>query len=183
MPRSADSGRPGPTPPSRTTAQLLKFALVGGSNTAVTLLAFVFLQHWVSATVAYTVVFTIGLAYTTTMTARVVFGSRLRWRTAAAFITGYVCVYVVGLGVVRILEAAWDPGPLVVSVLVVVATAPLNFLVGRRVFGAGIQDAAQSATVGTPPTGWAKPEDPIANSATAHATPAATAASARRGSR
>ena len=66
--------------------ELVRFALVGGSNTLVTLALFVLLQRWLSPAVAYTIVFALGLLYTTAMTATVVFGTRLTWRTGSAFI-------------------------------------------------------------------------------------------------
>jgi putative flippase GtrA len=114
--------------------QLLRFLLVGGSNTLVTLALFVLLQQWLPASVAYTVVFALGLAYTTAMTATVVFGSRLTWRTGGAFVGWYLLVYAVGLGVVRLLDVLWDPSSLITAVITVAVTAPLNFLGGRVLF-------------------------------------------------
>lgn len=121
-------------------AELLRFGLVGGSNTLVTLVLFVLLQRWLSASVAYTVVFALGLAYTTAMTATVVFGSRLTWRTGSAFIGWYLLVYAVGLLVVRLLEALTDPSAVVTAVVTVAVTAPLNFVGGRMLFRARPDD-------------------------------------------
>jgi putative flippase GtrA len=116
--------------------EVLRFALVGGSNTLVTLALFVLLQQWLSASVAYTLVFALGLAYTTAMTSTVVFGSRLTWRTGAAFVGWYLLVYAVGLLVVHLLEAVTDPSAVVTAVVTVAVTAPLNFLGGRVLFRA-----------------------------------------------
>ena len=116
-------------------AQLLRFLLVGGSNTLVTLALFVLLQRWLSPAVAYTVVFAAGLAYTTAMTATVVFGSRLTWRRGSAFVGWYLLVYAVGLLVVHAVEAFWEPSSLVTAVVTVAVTAPLNFVGGRVLFG------------------------------------------------
>jgi putative flippase GtrA len=116
-------------------AQLLRFLLVGGSNTLVTLALFVLLQRWLSPAVAYTVVCAAGLAYTTAMTATVVFGSRLTWRRGGAFVGWYLLVYGVGLLVVHAVEALWEPSSLVTAVVTVAVTAPLNFLGGRVLFG------------------------------------------------
>lgn len=115
--------------------QLLRFAAVGGSNTAITLALFVLLQRWLEPAVAYTVVFAVGLAYTTAVTASVVFGSRLTLRTGAMFAVGYLAVYGVGLLAVHVLTTVWSPSPTVTAVVTVVVTAPLNFLVGRLLFG------------------------------------------------
>jgi len=129
------SARHSPAPGGLTgRGQLLRFLVVGGSNTLVTLALFVLLQHWLPASVAYTVVFALGLAYTTAMTATVVFGSRLTWRTGSAFVGWYLLVYAVGLGVVHVLEALWDPSSLATAVATVAVTAPLNFIGGRLLF-------------------------------------------------
>ncbi|CAA9263769.1 MAG: hypothetical protein AVDCRST_MAG52-2747 [uncultured Blastococcus sp.] len=87
-------------------SELVRFLLVGGSNTVATLPLFVLLQQWMGPALAYTVVFALGLAYTTTMTATVVFGARLTWRTATAFVGWYLSVYGVGLAVVALLHPA-----------------------------------------------------------------------------
>jgi putative flippase GtrA len=114
--------------------QLLRFLVVGGSNTLVTLVLFVLLQQWLSPGVAYTVVFALGLAYTTALTATVVFGNRLTWGRGAAFAGWYLLVYTVGLAVVQLLDALWEPSSVVTAVATVALTAPLNFLGGRLLF-------------------------------------------------
>jgi putative flippase GtrA len=114
--------------------QLVRFALVGGSNTVVTLLLFVLLQHWLPAAVAYTTVFALGLAYTTAMTARVVFGARLTWRAGGLYVGWYLLVYGVGLGTVSLLDSVVGHSPVLTAVVTVVVTAPLNFLGGRLLF-------------------------------------------------
>jgi putative flippase GtrA len=114
--------------------QLVRFLLVGASNTAVTLALFVLLQNWLSPTVAYTVVFALGLAYTTVMTASVIFGARLTWRTGGAFVGWYLLVYGVGVAVVQAIHQMWDPSSLVTALVTVGITAPLNCLGGRLLF-------------------------------------------------
>ena len=127
VPRPAPAGRSG-------TGEVVRFLLVGGSNTLVTLALFVLLQQWLAPAVAYTVVFALGLAYTTAMTASVVFGARLTWRTGGAFVGWYLLVYGVGLLAVQVLHALWTPSSLVTAVVTVGVTAPLNFLGGRLLF-------------------------------------------------
>jgi putative flippase GtrA len=126
-PRPASAGRSG-------TGEVVRFLLVGGSNTLVTLALFVLLQQWLEPAVAYTVVFALGLAYTTAMTASVVFGARLTWRTGGAFVGWYLLVYGVGLLAVQLLQALWTPSSVVTAVVTVAITAPLNFLGGRLLF-------------------------------------------------
>lgn len=115
--------------------EVLRFLAVGGSNTAVTLALLVLLQQWLSPAWAYTVVFVLGVAYTTALTATVVFGSRLTWRRAALFVGWYLLVYAVGLVVIGVLTSLWTPSALVTSVVTIGVTAPLNFLGGRLLFG------------------------------------------------
>ena len=118
----------------RGAGQLFRFLLVGSTNTLVTLALFVLVQHWLPPAAAYTVVFALGLAYTTAMTASVVFGARLTWRTGCAYVGWYLLVYGVGLLVVQLMHAVWAPSSVVTAVVTVAVTAPLNFLGGRLLF-------------------------------------------------
>lgn len=129
--QATDAGR---APLGARYGELVRFLLVGGSNTLVTLGLFVVLQRWLSPGLAYTVVFALGLAYTTALTATVVFGSRLTLRRAAVFAGWYLLVYAVGLGVVQLMTALWEPSSLTTAVVTVAVTAPLNFLGGRLLF-------------------------------------------------
>ena len=133
MAETAVAARPAPAGRSGT-GEVVRFLLVGGSNTLVTLALFVLLQQWLAPAVAYTVVFALGLVYTTAMTASVVFGARLTWRTGGAFVGWYLLVYGVGLLAVQLLQALWTPSSLVTAVVTVAVTAPLNFLGGRLLF-------------------------------------------------
>jgi len=132
-------------------SQLARFLLVGGSNTAVTLVLFVVLQQWLPAALAYTVVFALGLAYATAMTARVVFGARPEWRTGVCYAAWYLLVYGVGLLVVQLLHSSWQPSALVTSVLTVAVTAPLTFLGGRVLFRPPSTGRATPDAPGTAP--------------------------------
>ncbi|MEX5719531.1 GtrA family protein [Geodermatophilus maliterrae] len=134
--------------------QLARFLLVGGSNTAITLALFVLLQQWLAPAVAYTLVFALGLAYTTAMTAQVVFGTRLTARSALLYAGWYLLVYAVGLVVVQALHSSWQPSAVVTAVLTVAVTAPLNFLGGHVLFGS------------TPGAGTAPHPDPVATPGT-----------------
>ncbi len=131
--------------------QLTRFLVVGGSNTLITLVLFVLLQQWLSAALAYSIVFAAGLVYTTVLTSTVVFGARLEWRTAVLYIGWYLLVYGVGLGAIQVLQAAWNPSSLVTSLVVLGVTAPLNFLGGRLVFRPETMVAGPSGATGSLP--------------------------------
>jgi len=115
---------------------ILRFLVVGGSNTAITLVLFALLARAMAPWLAYTVVFALGLAYTTLLTGRFVFGARNTWRSSGLFVGWYLLVYAVGLGVVQTLQALGVHSPDLLALLTVVVTAPLNFLGGRRIFRA-----------------------------------------------
>ncbi|MCO7218759.1 GtrA family protein [Klenkia sp. PcliD-1-E] len=139
---TSPADRPGGAAVPRTVGQLVRFALVGGSNTLVTFALFVLLQRWLPPGVAYTVVFALGLAYTTAMTSRVVFGSRPTWRRSALFAGWYLAVYGVGLAVVGALHAVAQPSAVVTALVTVAVTAPLTFVGGRVLFGGPVPAAA-----------------------------------------
>ena len=140
--------------------ELVRFAIVGGSNTVVTLLLFVLLQHWLPAALAYTLVFALGLVYTTAMTATVVFGARLTVRTATMYVGWYLLVYAAGLGTVSLLGSLLGPSPVLTAVVTVAITAPLNFIGGRLLFAPATErEPAQAPVAGVtgPSTGWRSP--------------------------
>ena len=115
-------------------SSLLRFLVVGGSNTAITLVLFALLARVMPPWLAYTVVFALGLAYTTLLTGRFVFGAHNTRRSSGLFIGWYLAVYAVGLAVVQTLQALGVGSPDLLAVLTVVVTAPLNFLGGRWIF-------------------------------------------------
>ena len=120
-------------PPSNR-SQVLRFLVVGGSNTAITLVLFALLARTMPAWLAYTLVFALGLAYTTVLAGRFVFGAHSTWRSSGLFIGWYLLVYAVGLGIVQALQALGVHSPDLLALLTVVVTAPLNFLGGRWIF-------------------------------------------------
>lgn len=115
-------------------SSILRFLVVGGSNTAITLVLFALLARVMLPWLAYTVVFALGLAYTTLLTGRFVFGARNTWRSSGLFIGWYLAAYAVGLAVVQTLQALGVDSPDLLAALTVVLTAPLNFLGGRLIF-------------------------------------------------
>jgi putative flippase GtrA len=119
-------------PSNRST--VLRFVVVGGSNTAITLVLFALLARVIPPGFAYTVVFALGLTYTTILTGRFVFRAGHTWRSSGLFIGWYLAVYAVGLGVVQILQALGVHSPDLLALLTVSVSAPLNFFGGRLIF-------------------------------------------------
>ena len=122
------------TTAGRTRGQVLRFLVLGGCNTLITGVLLAVLLRFLTPTLAYTLVFVLGLAATTLLTGRVVFGSELTTRRAAAFVAVYLGVYVVGVLVLNAAPALVDGDPDLLAASVVLATAPLSFLGGRLVF-------------------------------------------------
>ncbi|WP_051515787.1 GtrA family protein [Candidatus Blastococcus massiliensis] len=114
--------------------QAWRFLLVGGANTAVTVVLLAVLAGLIEPTVAYTVVYVLGLAFTTVMTSRYVFSAESSWLRMGAFVAWYLVVYAVGLAVVDLVDSRlqWSSIPLALATIAV--TAPLSFLGGRVIF-------------------------------------------------
>jgi putative flippase GtrA len=125
--RTAD-GRPS------SLSSVLRFLAVGGSNTVITLVLFAVLARVIAPWLAYTLVFALGLAYTTALTGRFVFGADNTRRKSALFIGWYLSVFVIGLAVVQTVQALGVDSPDLLALLTVLVTAPLNFLGGRWIF-------------------------------------------------
>jgi len=117
-----------------TRSSILRFLVVGGSNTLITLVLFAILARVMPPWLAYTVVFSLGLAFTTVLTGRFVFGADSTRRSSGLFVGWYLTVFVVGLGVVQIVQRLGVHSPDILALLTVMVTAPLNFLGGRWIF-------------------------------------------------
>ena len=121
--------------PSNSSA-IFRFLVMGGSNTVITLVLFALLARVMPPAVAYSMVFAVGLACTTLLTGRFVFGASNTRLSAGLLLGWYLVVYVVGLGVVQMLQVGGVASPDLIALLTVVVTAPLNFLGGRWIFRA-----------------------------------------------
>lgn len=114
-------------------SQVGRFLLLGAANTLITGTLMALLTTIVDARLAYTVAFSLGLAMAAALTSRVVFRTRNRAPRVVAFVGWYLLVYLVGLLVVRFLDAGLglDPAPLAGGTIAV--TASLGFLGSRRI--------------------------------------------------
>lgn len=134
--------------------EMVRFLIVGASNTGGTLALFALLTFVMPAGYAYTCAFAAGLLYTTFMSTRVVFRVDATAKKHAHFIAWYVLVYVVGLGIVTLLQRAGAPR-LVLVVGAAAATIPLNYFGGRAALSVGPPSAAPNdsgqSVAGDPP--------------------------------
>lgn len=127
-PATADPAGVGPR---SVTGAAWRFVLAGGFNTLVTGVVLSGLSLVIDPRVAYTLVFAAGVALSTWMAHRFVFGVPLGRAGAAAYVAMYLAVYLIGLVA---LSVARDQGlPDAAGGLVVLVTAPLTFVGGRLV--------------------------------------------------
>lgn len=110
-------------------ASALRFLVAGGLNTLVTGALLAALSLVIDPHVAYTLVFFAGIAFSTWMARRFVYGVPLGKGATAAYVLMYLVVYGVGLGAIALAERAGLPEG--GTGLVVLVTAPLTFLGGR----------------------------------------------------
>ena len=110
--------------------QLVRFLALGVVNTGLTFALLVVLQGLMTPQAAFTLVFALGVAFTTTLTSRVVFQTRSSALRLVLFAAWYVAVYIVGRVVIAALEPTVDSSAGLAAAVVAV-TAPLSFLGGR----------------------------------------------------
>ncbi|HXC45505.1 MAG TPA: GtrA family protein [Solirubrobacteraceae bacterium] len=111
--------------------------VAGTANTLLTGLMLLALMQVIEADIAYTMVFVAGLAFTTILSSRFVFRSRLTMVTAPPFIVWYLFIYLVGVTVVHFATYMWHISHVYTTIVVICVTAPLNFIGGNYIFGAG----------------------------------------------
>jgi putative flippase GtrA len=111
-----------------------RFLLVGAANTLVTGLLMIAISEWVEIEVAYTIVFILGLTFTTIVAGPFVFRSRLTSQAIRRFVSWYLCVYLAGVTVAHLAGSQLHVSHVVATVAVLAVTAPLNFLGGSRAF-------------------------------------------------
>lgn len=112
-----------------------RFLVLGGANTAVTSLAFYGLSFIVPASVAFTIVYAVGLTFVTLTTPRYVFRTSASHRRKLALVSWYVGVYFCGLLAIHVLTDALSAPRVLVVLGTVAITTPLNFLGARRLVG------------------------------------------------
>jgi putative flippase GtrA len=122
----------GRSPLSGTFGQFARYGLSGVVNTALSSGLLLLMAGWVQIELAYTIVYALGVTFATIMATRFVFRTQTTTRTVGRFVAWYVCVYLVGLSIVHLATHGWHWSHLFAVAAVVLVTAPLNFLGGRR---------------------------------------------------
>lgn len=109
-------------------ASALRFVVAGGANTLLTGALLSLLAQVMAPSVAYVIVFLLGIAMSAALAGSFVFRVRMTGRQTAAYVVMYLVVFLVGLGLVTLAERNGVPPAW--SGLVVLVTAPLSFVGG-----------------------------------------------------
>lgn len=128
---------------SRSIGEVVRFLLVGGSNTVVTGLIFFLLTSVVPTSVAYVISYGVGIVFAGVVIPTVVFGRPASVRLAGRVGAGYFAVLVLGLLMVAVLDPHLGRTAIVLVVLAI--TVPANFVLTRWLSRAG-QGSSRPAT-------------------------------------
>lgn len=115
-------------------SQLVRFIIIGGINTLLTYAIFVGLGLLIAPWAAYTIAFAIGLAWTSIGSSRFVFGAGFTVTRILLFAGCYVVIYGVGRVIIHFIDPLSLMDLLITSLIVLTATTPLVFFVGRFIF-------------------------------------------------
>jgi putative flippase GtrA len=115
-------------------SQLLRFLIVGGTNTLITYAIFVALGLIIDPGIAFTIAFVIGLVWVTAGSSRFVFRGATSARRIAIFLGWYLFIYAIGRLIVHLLDPQGVTALLLTSLAVLVVTTPLTFIGGRLIF-------------------------------------------------
>jgi len=114
--------------------QAIRFLVVGGINTLATYAVFIVLGLFITAWIAYSVAFALGLAWVVFGSSRFVFKATTSAKKIALFSGWYLLIYGVGRLVVHVFNPVGLFELAITSLVVLVVTTPLSFLGGRLIF-------------------------------------------------
>lgn len=114
--------------------QLGRFLIVGGTNTLLTYAIFVGLGLLIEPWIAYTVAFALGLVWTSIGSSRFVFRARFSLKRVLLFTGCYLVIYGIGRVIIRLVDPQTFGALLLTSVIILVSTTPLVYIVGRFIF-------------------------------------------------
>lgn len=131
--------------------QVLRFLVVGGTNTIITYLILVGLALVIPFPAAYSVAFAIGLGWTLFGTTKFVFRSRKRWPSLALYLAWYLLVFGAGQVIIHILRPHGFWPVAATSFVILLVTTPLTFIGGRLIFLERNSSTAANRTLAADP--------------------------------
>jgi putative flippase GtrA len=114
---------------------LIRFLLIGAANTLVTGLLFFALTFMLATWLSYSLAFGCGVLFASYATPRVAFHVTASTARRVAFAGWYIVVYLAGLGVIGLLQSAFQAGRVETTILTLAVTAALGFAGARLLFG------------------------------------------------
>jgi putative flippase GtrA len=118
-----------------TRGQVLRFIVVGGTNTALTTTAFYLLATVLPTRIAFTAVYLTGLAFVIVVTPRYVFGSSTSRKRRFLLALWYLGTYGVGNGMISLLTSESSASRGLVVIGTVMVTTPLSFVGAKLLVG------------------------------------------------
>jgi putative flippase GtrA len=115
-------------------SQILRFLVVGGSNTLITYAIFVLLGLVIDSGLAFTIAFLIGLVWVTFGSSRFVFQGGTSFKRIVVFLSWYLVIYAIGRLIVHFIDPQGLVALLLTSLAVLIVTTPLTFIGGRLIF-------------------------------------------------
>jgi putative flippase GtrA len=130
-----------------TRGQVLRFIVVGGTNTVLTSAAFYLLAIVLPVMLAFTVVYLSGLAFVIVVTPRYVFGSSTSRKRRLLLALWYLGTYGAGNGMISLLTSEFSASRGLVVIVTVMVTAPLSFIGAKLLVGGrGWRSEGRSST-------------------------------------
>jgi putative flippase GtrA len=115
------------------TAEVLRFVIVGGINTATTYVLYLVLLRWTRYEVAYGLAYVVGIVVAYALSTTFVFRRAMRARSAARFPLVYALQFFISFAILRIAVQTFGvPHWLALGVSIAV-TMPITFVLSRIV--------------------------------------------------
>lgn len=133
----------------KTLGEVIRFLIVGGSNTLLTYAIFIGLGLVIAPWIAYSIAFAVGLVWVAFGSSRVVFRSRATMKQLVLFCGWYLLIFGLGQLVIRLIDPQDFMGLAITSLIVLLCTTPLTFLGGKLLFRQPAQQPSENEERGS----------------------------------
>ena len=114
--------------------ELIRFLLVGATNTLFSYLLFLMLLSFISYVPAYSIAYCVGIVFSYFLNVLFVFRKRVSLVTFLKFPAVYVIQYALGAIVLFLLVGKAGLSPELAMIAIIVFTIPVTFLASRFIF-------------------------------------------------